>query len=682
MSNIKTRETHKDIKVLDKSSVAGERMKNAFIRSKDTATNLLDDGQITPEEYAEDRVQYAAEDIVRDTGHTAANQGKRLVHKGRKAIREHRKFRQKSERDHETPDSQAHPSQDAARQRTVRQAEAQAAETQNAPSGRIIPPDETPQSAANTDSQRIRKEHNEHSTKIQSKESTAHAPATSQGTQMSRSSNTFESDNAAVSARRSQGGKSIKTAEKTEKTIKHSARSTKEVGIKVAQKTTKSSQKAIKTSEYAARTAIKTTQATAKTAQKTAQASAKAAQKAAQAARAAARAAAVTAKAVAKAVAAAVKAIIAAAKELIAAIAAGGWIAIIAIVMLCLIGLIIISPFGIFFSGSNKSKGAITASAAVAQINYDFNAKLESMQSGDYNEITVYGSMADWPEVLSVFAVKVAGSNDADMTDVATLDAKRVKKLKTVFWDMNTVTSEVKTIEHPDSNPNDEQDDSWTERILQITLSGRTAEEMKTQYSFSEDQKTILDELLGNRDTLLKLIGDLQYISNDANDVMRRLPDNLSEERRTVIKTACSLVGKVGYFWGGKSLVIGWDSSWGSIQRVWAGGSPTTGTYRPYGLDCSGFVDWVFYNASEGSYVIGHGGGAEIQHSYCRSITWDEALPGDLVFYPDDEHVGIVACRDKSGDLMIIHCASGKNCVVVTSASGFTDIGRPFYYTD
>jgi len=82
MPKIKTRETHRDIKALDKASVAGERMKNAFIRSKDTIKNLADDGQITPEEYAEDRVQYAAEDIAHDAGHTAANQGKKLVERG------------------------------------------------------------------------------------------------------------------------------------------------------------------------------------------------------------------------------------------------------------------------------------------------------------------------------------------------------------------------------------------------------------------------------------------------------------------------------------------------------------------------------------------------------------------------------------------------------------------------
>lgn len=78
------------------------------------------------------------------------------------------------------------------------------------------------------------------------------------------------------------------------------------------------------------------------------------------------------------------------------------------------------------------------------------------------------------------------------------------------------------------------------------------------------------------------------------------MPDDISEERRQVVLTAYQLFGKVNYFWGGKSLVLGWDSRWGSPREVWAAGSPSTGTVRPYGLDCSGFVDWVFYNVSGG----------------------------------------------------------------------------------
>ncbi len=91
MPEIKTRETVKDIKILDKASVAGERMKQAFIRSKDTAQNLMDDGQVSPSEYAEDKIKYAAEDVVHDTGHAIKKETDKAVDKGREAFREHRR---------------------------------------------------------------------------------------------------------------------------------------------------------------------------------------------------------------------------------------------------------------------------------------------------------------------------------------------------------------------------------------------------------------------------------------------------------------------------------------------------------------------------------------------------------------------------------------------------------------
>ena len=64
MGRIKTRESVKDIKILDKAAVVSERMKTALVRSKDQAENLMDDGQISPSEYAEDKIRYAAEDVT------------------------------------------------------------------------------------------------------------------------------------------------------------------------------------------------------------------------------------------------------------------------------------------------------------------------------------------------------------------------------------------------------------------------------------------------------------------------------------------------------------------------------------------------------------------------------------------------------------------------------------------
>lgn len=168
--------------------------------------------------------------------------------------------------------------------------------------------------------------------------------------------------------------------------------------------------------------------------------------------------------------------------------------------------------------------------------------------------------------------------------------------------------------------------------------------------------------------------------TGEAMEVWERLPDDLSMERRMVVTYALALVDKVDYFWGGKSLVLGWDDRWGELTEVTAEGSDTTGTEQPYGLDCSGFVDWTFYNASGGEYVIGQGGGAAEQHANCVDIEWDEVQPGDLLFYPEDEHVGIAAGRDWLGRLLVVHCASGTGGVAISHRTGFETAARPVWY--
>lgn len=90
MSKIKTRESVKDIKVLDKAAVASQRMKTALIRSKDQAENLLDDGQVSPSEYAEDKIQYAVEDVTDRVGHNVTSTAKKAVQKGKESYKQHR----------------------------------------------------------------------------------------------------------------------------------------------------------------------------------------------------------------------------------------------------------------------------------------------------------------------------------------------------------------------------------------------------------------------------------------------------------------------------------------------------------------------------------------------------------------------------------------------------------------
>ena len=86
--------------------------------------------------------------------------------------------------------------------------------------------------------------------------------------------------------------------------------------------------------------------------------------------------------------------------------------------------------------------------------------------------------------------------------------------------------------------------------------------------------------------------------------------EEVSEERVAVIQAGYSLVGKVAYFWGGKSSVLGWDDRWGSAAQVSSSGDSSTGRIRAYGLDCSGFVDWAFNNGYQDTDLedqVGHG---------------------------------------------------------------------------
>ncbi|WP_455582902.1 C40 family peptidase [Dysosmobacter sp.] len=337
------------------------------------------------------------------------------------------------------------------------------------------------------------------------------------------------------------------------------------------------------------------------------------------------------------------------------------------------------TPFGVFWSGQDADAQSIPQ--AVYQINTEYANKISQIQSDhpadsvEIHRVPDGGSdltISNWPDIVAVFAVKTA-SADVDATDVVTIDEKRIDLLRMVFWDMNAVDWAIETI------PGGEDESDTT--ILHITITSKSAAEMPNIYRFNKNQRQALTELLKPEyaQMLGELVGtygtELNLSEEEIRELLSRMPENLDPERQAVVTTAYSLLGKVNYFWGGKSSAIGWDSRWGTPKTVTAPGSRTTGTVRPFGLDCSGFVDWTFNNAM--GYVIGHGGGAHSQHTYCTPISWAQAQPGDLVFYPGDTHVGIFVGTDSGGDPLIIHCASSQNNVVLTGLQGFTSIARP-----
>ena len=139
---------------------------------------------------------------------------------------------------------------------------------------------------------------------------------------------------------------------------------------------------------------------------------------------------------------------------------------------------------------------------------------------------------------------------------------------------------------------------------------------------------------------------------------------NCSAARKQVLTTALSLVGKVPYFWGGKSGP-GWNDEWNTPKLVTAAGSTTSGTIRPYGLDCSGFTDWTYKTALGVSLY----GGTQTQWDNSFAVSADQLLPGDLGFLAESDgqgwnHVLIFAGYGEDGRRMWVHSSSGEGVVL------------------
>jgi hypothetical protein len=141
-----------------------------------------------------------------------------------------------------------------------------------------------------------------------------------------------------------------------------------------------------------------------------------------------------------------------------------------------------------------------------------------------------------------------------------------------------------------------------------------------------------------------------------------------SPARMELMRAALSLVGRAPYFWGGKSAA-GWNDEWNTPKLVTSAGSSSTGTLRPYGLDCSGYTDWVYKTALGKSLS---GGGTWSQWEGSTEITEAELLPGDLGFLDKPgnvavNHVLLYAGKDAAGNKLWVHCSSGAGGVALNS---------------
>lgn len=487
MPDIKTKESERDIKVLDAKAIAKEHMKRTAVRTKDTVENLSDDGQVSPSEYAEDNISHVMENVADDTRVT--------VSRGIRKADNKRRNRRTGEGADTESGAESSPGYGAKNE------------------------------------------------------------------QKSRSTAKKRQDG------KSYGAGAIKTRE-SENAVRNAPKSSR-------LKPTAAANAKIRTRESASGPMANVNRKSIRARQmKWARGSA--AKKAAAGASKVAGIAKQSLKAM-------VKNSIAAINKLVTAIAAGGGMAVMSVILICLIGLIVASSFGIFFS-SEDTGSEMTMRQAVQEINTEYQNKIDVLKANHpHDKLEMKGSRAVWPEVLSVYAVKL--TTDADNPqEVATVTPEKKRMLTDIFWAMNKISTKTERKTETEITEKDdghghivEERAEKSNRYLYIETEHKTADEMALQYHFTADQKKQLSELLAQDSKLWSAVLYGIYGSNDE-----------------IVSVALSQLGNVGgqpyWSWYGFNSRVEWCAcfvSWCADQC----GYIEAGICPKY-AGCSNGVQW------------------------------------------------------------------------------------------
>ena len=600
MNDIRTKESvvGNSIKVLDKSANLSDRMKDAYIRTKQSAEHSYYAEENSPEEYASNKVTGTSEAI----GYEAAYQFDEHGSKGFETTKENI-IKAKENFEH-GDNPRAHSASYDSKTKENRQYTGGPSYKTQYNSPKSNPQERAKEYAVKQAEKRTERIYEQRTAEsvnntIKTKES-AQASADFAKSEIKTRSSVFMAKETAV-----KGGKtSIKTAEQTLK-----------ANIKTA-----------KTATTASHTIVKAPQTIVQGTKKTVNAI-----------YTAGRAVFVAGKSM-------VKGIIAATKALVAAIAAGGWVAVMIIVFIMLIGLLVGSSFGIFFS--NEDTGGETMKEVIREINDEYLAEIEKTKlENPYDVLEMSGSKAVWKEVLAVYAVKTT-TDPINGQEVATITDEKKEILREIFWEMNEISfrteeiTETVVIESDDGNGNIvETETTETRTYLFITVSHKTADEMAEEYNFDRKQKEQLDALLSEEnDELWAMV--LYGIAGQSNDM--------------IVAVAQSQIGNVGgepyWSWYGFSERVDWCAcfvSWCANEC----GYIENGIIPKF-ASCAVGVNWF---QSRGHWVDGSA----------------EPVPGMIIFFDWDEditgqdgrpnHVGIVE-KVENGIVYTIEGNSDDTC--------------------
>lgn len=452
--SIKTKETIKDIKLHDTTVSVADKVKKISIKTKDAVDeNTKQTDNVSPEQYATDKVSEAMKSSVKN----AAVGTEKAVRKGVSKVKEKRAEKKANENFDKTtqPKKETGDTKGTQNKSTVKektQASPKSKQQTETPFDEIKKPRQRKQTAPKTKGKANIK-------KLGSEKQT------------------------------------VKMVDNEVHKIKQSNRS-----LNNSAKNIKIADNSIKTAKSVSTTATKTTENAKRTkqvAQKTAKASVK------------------TIKALAKAIESTGKAVVTGTKS-IGTIAVGGVPAIVVIIVICLIGAIGGTCFGIFLANDETTGTQKTMSMTISELTSEHYANLTAMKASyTYDLLEVQGDTSiNWKDVLAVYAVKTTSGENP--LEVVTLDDNKIDLLRDIMKDMNTMTGVVtykivlETTVTTDENGNSIKTTTYvTKKVLTVSILQLSTDEISALYNFDDEQKALLEELMSDEysDLWAELLG-------------------------------------------------------------------------------------------------------------------------------------------------------------------------------
>lgn len=500
---IKTREVVKNIKVHDTAVNVGDRMKNIGVKTKDTVNeNINQADNVTPEQYATDKVSEA----MRTGSESVAVGTEKAIRKGAskakdkiKEKRAEKKVAKETEKEPENPPDEEAPEGEKTKGESESSPKEKSSETGKQQNGQ-----KTTKSKTDKGDAKVVKEKQD---KPVIKEKTQAPPKTKiqPETTVEEIKKPRQRKQTAPKTKGKANIKKLGAEKQTVKTVNNEARK-----IKQSQRSLNNTAKGIKKADKTAKTAKSVAKKTASATKK----SAETARRTKQAAQATAKATVKTVKVVSKVVVEAGKAVVSGIKSLGAIIAAGGAPAVIVIIVICLIGAIGGTCFGIFLANDETTGTSKTMSQAISELTSEHYANLTAMKASyTYDLLEVQGNTSiNWKDVLAVYAVKTTSGDNP--LEVVTLDDAKMELLREIMKDMNTMTGVVtpkvvaETTVTTDENGNSIKTTTYvTKKVLTVSIIQLGVDEISALYNFNDEQKALLEELMS--DEYSDLWGDL-----------------------------------------------------------------------------------------------------------------------------------------------------------------------------